>query len=64
MKNFLEVNEPCVRWLARRNNRNTALEASNAPVSVDRISPEWVGKVLDRWNDEIKMKGPPRDKKR
>jgi hypothetical protein len=31
---------------------------------MDRINPDRVGNVLDSWNDEIKMKGPPSDRKR
>lgn len=44
--------------------RKTALDASKAPVKDESISPERAGKVFDRWNDEMKMKGPPRAKKR
>jgi hypothetical protein len=50
--------------LIRRNIRNTALDASNAPVNADRIRPERKGKVFDSWKDEMKMKGPPRDSSR
>jgi hypothetical protein len=64
MKNLWVVNDPLVRSLASRKTKNKALDASNAPVSVDKINPERVGKVLDSWNDEIKMKGPPSDRKR
>jgi hypothetical protein len=64
MKNLWVVNDPLLRSLASRKTKNKALDASNAPVSIDRINPDRVGNVLDSWNDEIKMKGPPSDRKR
>lgn len=50
--------------LTKRKIKNSALEASNAPVSMDRIDPERVGNVFERWKDEMNMNGPPKDKKR
>lgn len=47
-----------------RKTRKRALEASKAPVSMDSIRPERVGKVLDKWKDEMKTNGPPSARRR
>lgn len=53
-----------VRSLSRRKIRKTALDASKAPVNMDRIRPERRGNVFDSWKDEMNMNGPPRDSSR
>lgn len=39
--------------------RNRALEASKAPVSIERIRPDRVGNVFDKWKDGMNTNGPP-----
>lgn len=63
-KNLWWPNDPAVLSNAMRYTRNNALEASNAPVSRARISPECLGKAFESWNDEMYVKGPPRARNR
>ena len=41
-----------------------ALEESKAPVRRARMRPEFRGKVLESWKDDMKTKGPPRARNR
>jgi hypothetical protein len=63
-KNFCDEMAPFVCSFRRRKMRKSALDASNAPVNIDRISPDRFGKVLDSWKDEMNTKGPPRARSR
>lgn len=55
---------PFVDSFNRRKIRKSALDASKAPVNIDRISPDRLGKVFDSWKDEMKTNGPPRERRR
>lgn len=58
-KKLLIDTRPFVYSLNSLKSRNRALEASKAPVSIDRIRPDRVGKVFDRWKDGMNTNGPP-----
>lgn len=63
-KNRCTEKDPLVFSLSNRKNRNNALDASNAPVIIERIKLERAGNAFERWNDEMYMNGPPRARKK
>jgi hypothetical protein len=50
--------------LNRRKTGKKSLDVSNAPVNIDRISPDLLGNVFDSWKEEMKTNGPPRERSR
>lgn len=63
-KNVRVEMRPFVVSLRSRKIRKSALDASNAPVSIERISPDRLGNVFDSWKEEMKTNGPPRERRR
>jgi hypothetical protein len=55
---------PSVPKYRMRKRRNRADDESKAPVKRARISPEWAGKQLESWKEEMNTKGPPSARKR